>query len=151
MSSPSGIRSVFRSLAKVCESQPADEIASARILVVDDQPILRCAIAEDLAQAGYVVAEAENATDAIALIGAGASYELILTDVDMPGPFNGLQLAEFIKYVSPATRVVVMSGGAHDFEQRTAIDLFLGKPIGHAELRRHVAATLARFEPSASP
>jgi hypothetical protein len=41
-----------------------------------------------------------------------------------------------------------MSGGSHDFEGCAAIDLFLRKPIGNAELLRHVAATLARFAPS---
>lgn len=115
---------------------------SFRILVVDDQSILRCAIADELALAGYEVAQAENATDAIAMIGGGATYELVLTDVDMPGPFNGFHLADFTKYVSPDTRVIVMSGGSHAIEHVSSIDLFVKKPAPSAELRRHIANVL---------
>lgn len=113
-----------------------------RILVVDDQSILRCAIAEELALAGYEVAQAEDATEAIAMIGGGATYELLLTDVDMPGPFNGLQLADFTKYVSPQTRVIVMSGACHEIEHPGSIDLLVKKPIPSAELRRNIAELL---------
>jgi DNA-binding NtrC family response regulator len=115
-----------------------------RILIVDDQQMIRAAIADDLAHEGYDIAQAENATEAIALIGGGASYELILTDIDMPGPFNGLHLAEFVKYVSPTTCVVVMSGGSHPAGHPGAIDLFLAKPTPSIALRRHVADMLGR-------
>ena len=113
-----------------------------RILVVEDQAVIRCALVDELALDGYEVAQAENATDAIMMIGNGATYELVLTDIDMPGPFNGIHLAEFSKYVSPDTRVIVMSGASHAVEHLASIDLFVRKPAPSSELRRQVAKLL---------
>ena len=131
----------LRSKARAVRS--AAPVQPRRILIVEDQPVIRCALAKELALDGYDIAQAANATEAIALIGGGGTYELILTDIDMPGPFNGLQLAEFVKYVSPATCVIVMSGGAHAVDHLGAIDLFVAKPVPSAELRRQVANRLA--------
>jgi DNA-binding NtrC family response regulator len=106
---------------------------------VDDQAVIRCALAEELALDGYEVAQAENATEAIIMICSGGTYELVLTDIDMPGPFNGIHLAEFTKYVSPSTRVIVMSGASHAVDHLSSIDLFVRKPAPSSELRRQVA------------
>lgn len=131
------LRSTVRAVRSAAGAQPR------RILVVEDQPVIRRALAEELALDGYDIAQAGNAAEAIALIEGGGTYELILTDIDMPGPFNGLHLAEYVKYVSPATCVIVMSGGAHAVDCLGTIDLFLAKPVPSAELRRQVANRLA--------
>jgi len=110
---------------------------------VEDQAVIRRALADELALEGYEVAQAENATEAILMIGSGATYELVLTDIDMPGPFNGIHLAEFIKYVSPETRVIVMSGASHAVDQLASIDAFVRKPAPSSELRRQVAKLFA--------
>ena len=114
----------------------------ARILVVDDQPIIRTLLAQDLAEVGYHVWLATDATEAIDLISAGAMFDLVLTDVDMPGAYNGLELAEYVKDVAPRTKVIVISGGSHEPGQMIAIDAFLHKPTTSHALRRHVAQAL---------
>lgn len=113
-----------------------------RILVVDDQPIIRTLFAQDLAELGYHVRLATDAAEAIDLINSGAMFDLVLTDVDMPGPFNGLELAEYVKDVAPRTKVIVISGGAHDPGQTIGIDAFLRKPTTSYALRRYVAQAL---------
>ena len=130
------LRSKVRAAGSAGGGQPR------RILVVEDQAVIRCALVDELALDGYEVAQAENATDAIMMIGNGATYELVLTDIDMPGPFNGIHLAEFSKYVSPDTRVIVMSGASHAVEHLASIDLFVRKPAPSSELRRQVAKLL---------
>ena len=114
----------------------------ARILVVDDQAIIRIHFAQDLAEQGYHVWLATDATEAIDLITSGAMFDLVVTDVDMPGSYNGLELAEFVKDVAPHTKVIVISGGAHECGQTVAIDGFLRKPTTSRALRRHVAQAL---------
>ena len=119
----------------------------ARILVVDDQPIIRIHFAQDLAEEGYHVWLATNAAEAIALISSGTMFDLVVTDVDMPGAYNGLELAEFVKDVAPRTKVIVISGGAHEREGMQAIDGFLQKPTTSRALRRHVAQALESATP----
>ena len=131
------LRSRLRAVRSGAAAQPR------RILVVEDQAIIRRALADELALEGYEVAQAENATEAILMIGSGATYELVLTDIDMPGPFNGIHLAEFTKYVSPETRVIVMSGASHAVDQLASIDAFVRKPAPSSELRRQVAKLFA--------
>jgi CheY-like chemotaxis protein len=119
-----------------------EEAQPSRILVVDDQAFLRTAIAAELSREGYEVDQAADAAQAIAMVSGGATYELVLTDIDMPGPFNGIQLAEFTKYVSPHTRVIVLSGRPRAGEISASIDLYLMKPTASADLRRKVADML---------
>ena len=114
----------------------------ARILVVDDQPIIRIHFAQDLAEQGYHVWLATDATEAIDLISSGTTFGLVVTDVDMPGTYNGLELAEFVKDVAPRTKVIVISGRAHECGQMLAVDGFLRKPTTSRALRRHVAQAL---------
>ena len=118
------------------------EVQPSRILVVDDQAFVRSAIADELSEEGYQVDQAADATQAIAMVSGGATYELVLTDVDMPGPFDGIQLAEFTKYMSPHTRVIVLSGRSRAGEISASIDLYLMKPTASADLRRKVADML---------
>lgn len=114
-----------------------------RILVVDDEPKLRLILAEDLEQDGHLVVQAANATDAIAMICSGAAFDLVLTDIDMPGWFNGMELAEFVREVAPATKIILVSGGGHAAEQLPSVDLFIRKPTTSRHLRTQVALTLS--------
>jgi CheY-like chemotaxis protein len=118
-----------------------------RILVVDDEAITRHLVADDLLGDGYRVWQAANALEALAIIGAELPFDMLLTDVDMPGGLSGIGLVEFVKEIAPATRVIVMSGGSHRAEQMPGIDLFIRKPTTSQKLRHHVARLLELRQP----
>jgi len=69
-----------------------DEQSSPKpILVVDDNDELRYLMSRALEQAGYVVFEARNGTEALALLAERVQIQLLITDVQMPG-LSGLEL-----------------------------------------------------------
>jgi CheY-like chemotaxis protein len=89
--------------------------------------------AEILREAGYVVLEAVDASEAIALIWTGHPLDLVVSDVRMPGQMDGTSLTYAIKVLRPGMPVVLISshldpGVAH------AADAFLSKPISPREL-----------------
>ena len=81
-----------------------------RILVIDDEPIVRLEAREILEDAGYVVKEAASADEALPVLADGATTEAILTDIDMPGTLDGLQLARIVDGLMPEIAIVIMSG-----------------------------------------
>jgi hypothetical protein len=62
------------------------------ILVVDDDPLLRELLADILVDEGFVVIEANNAKRALQQLECFPDVKLLLTDIQMPGEFDGLEL-----------------------------------------------------------
>ena len=104
---------------------------SRRLLVIDDDPIYRTAIASLLQRLGHLVDVAENGFAGLALLGQQA-MDLILTDLMMPG-LTGWDVARLAKTMQPRLPVVLVTGAAHliapDQPQRTWVDAILPKPI----------------------
>jgi PAS domain S-box-containing protein len=88
---------------------PAVEGGHETILVVEDDKLVRDYVLAQLHSLGYVTLDAANATEALALVHAGHAFDLLFTDVIMPG-INGRQLANEILKVRPALRVLFTSG-----------------------------------------
>ena len=80
------------------------------ILVVEDDAIVRNSVTVQLESLGYNVIAAANAQEALALIDAGAAFDLLFTDVIMPGSMNGRRLAEEAVKRRPGLKVVFTSG-----------------------------------------
>lgn len=111
-----------------------------RILVVEDEKAVRAIVGEQLGSLGYDVRLAKDADQALELL-AAHRFDLVLTDVVMPGRLNGRALAEEIKQVWPDTRIVFMSGYSEnallrDGRLESGV-MLLAKP--------HVKADLAKF------
>ena len=84
------------------------EIRQQTVLVVEDEILIRSAIAGVLRDEGVCVIEAMNADEALCVL-QSAAVDLVLTDVTMPGLMDGLDLAERIKATRPALPVVIAS------------------------------------------
>ena len=82
---------------------------SERILVVEDEKAVRAIVGEQLGSLGYDVKLAKDADQALEFLKA-QGFDLVLTDVVMPGRLNGRALAEKVKQAWPDTRIVFMSG-----------------------------------------
>lgn len=110
------------------------------ILVVDDQILIRMALANHLEECGYTVLEAENAADAIKLLQKHFEIAVVFTDVNMPGEMDGLGLAKWVIENRPRTAVMVASGHA---AKDVAIKELCGaraftKPYSFDELTNHI-------------
>ena len=59
---------------------------------------------------GYVTLDAANAAEALAIVEAGNEFDLLFTDVIMPGAMNGRQLANELQRRKPGLKVLFTSG-----------------------------------------
>ena len=81
-----------------------------RILLVEDDDLVREHVAKQLTGLGYRVATASNGDEALALFEGDRDFDLLFTDVVMPGGINGRQLAKSILALSPDLPVLFTSG-----------------------------------------
>ena len=81
-----------------------------KILVVEDEPLIRLGLASVIEEAGYDVLEAVNADEAVRQLEKHDDVSLVLTDVDMPGSMDGIKLAHYVRGKWPPIQLVVISG-----------------------------------------
>lgn len=81
-----------------------------KILVVEDEPLIRFGMVSLAEESGYVAFEASNADDAIRLIEREIDIAVVITDVDMPGSMDGIRLAHFVRHRWPPIKLIVISG-----------------------------------------
>jgi CheY-like chemotaxis protein len=103
------------------------------VLVVEDEILVLVAAIADLEAAGFIVHEASNADDALALLERHESIRAVFTDIQMPGTMSGLELARLVHVRWPAVKVLVTSGNAlYGADDLAWGDQFFRKPY-HAE------------------
>ena len=128
--------------------EPAIEAAMPtrlkRILVVEDQPQVRTHVEKTLARLGYAVASAQDAAAALTMLKHGEAFDLLFTDIIMPGGMNGQELGEAALQLAPQMKILYTSGyPAAAFEhlglkEQKSIN-FLSKPYKTVELQRMLA------------
>ena len=121
-----------------------------RILVVDDDQIMRDVLSLMLGAEGHEVYVARSGEEALAMLDAGhGSFSVVLSDMHMPG-LHGVALAERLTAAIAGTGVLVgMSGSAPGPEEIQAFDAFLQKPFATEEFAR--AVEQAGSLPAAKP
>ncbi|HEV7276550.1 MAG TPA: response regulator [Devosiaceae bacterium] len=112
------------------------------VLVVEDEPLVRMETVDMVEAAGYLVVEAANADEAIAILESRSDIRLVLTDIDMPGSIDGSKLAHAVRKRWPPIPIVVVSGKSvvddSDLPENT---MFYSKPYDRAV----VTGTLGRL------
>ncbi len=124
--------------------RPVSQRGSERILLVEDDPLVRASVKGQLVSLGYEVVEAGDGEAALAVLAsADPPFDLMLTDIVMPGSYNGRALADEAARRWPRLRCVFMSGyteSAVVHHGRLDPDvLLLAKPF-----RRHELAQILR-------
>ena len=116
-----------------------------RILVVEDEKSMRDLLALTLRKEGYAVETVESGVRAKEVLAGNAQYDLIVTDISMPG-MTGLELLRHVREAAPDTAVILMTAFG---SKQTAIDAlnqgasyYVEKPFDLDELRRAVRARL---------
>ena len=81
--------------------------ASAVVLIVEDEALLRELAVEFVEDAGFVALEAGDAEQAIALLEARSDIAVLFTDINMRGSMDGLELARAVHDRWPPVRIIV--------------------------------------------
>jgi signal transduction histidine kinase/PAS domain-containing protein/ActR/RegA family two-component response regulator len=136
--------------SKASASLPEVEVGvvqggSELVLLVDDDPMVRPQVARLLHSLGYRVTEAASGDEALSLIADPHEFDLLITDVAMPGRLNGVQLVREIEQRGLFLPHILVSGYSGGTEAAAAEqDLrILRKPFGKSELARSVRRALA--------
>jgi putative two-component system response regulator len=118
----------------------------SRILVIDDEQVIRSLMVEILESDGHDVAGAETAERALALLDV-EEFDLVVSDVVMPG-LSGLELLETVRARHALLPVVLVTGaGTYDTLSQALMRGAAGlvtKPFAHAELKSAVGHALDR-------
>jgi len=88
------------------------EVVAARdpvILVVEDEVLIRISVSDFLRNEGFTVIEAGDAREALSMLRAHADIALVLTDINMSGVMEGLDLIRKIRQSYPAIKVIAAS------------------------------------------
>jgi two-component system, response regulator PdtaR len=112
---------------------PEAQKSPACVLVVEDEILIRVLIADELRAEGFSVVEAATAEEALSYFQAGVQVDLALSDIELPGAVNGIDLIRRLRARAPNLLTVLTSGhtpGVHEAEA------FLPKPY---DVRQAVA------------
>lgn len=81
-----------------------------KVLVVEDEPLLRMMAVDVVADAGFEAIEAKDADEAVRILEARDDIVIIFTDIDMPGSMDGMKLAAAVHDRWPPIHIIVTSG-----------------------------------------
>jgi PAS domain S-box-containing protein len=126
---------------------PAVQGGNEKILVVEDDKLVRDYVLTQLHSLGYSTLDAANAAQAQAIVEAGNEFDLLFTDVIMPGAMNGRQLANELRKSKPGLKVLFTSGYTenaiiHHGRLDTGV-LLLAKPYRKSDMAVMIRKALA--------
>jgi PAS domain S-box-containing protein len=135
-------------LSLVTEAASVAEIEGGHetILVVEDDRLVREYVLTQLRSLGYVTLDAANAAEALAIVRAEHRFDLLFTDVIMPGTMNGRQLADAALMLRPDMKVLFTSGYTENaIIHHGRLDsgvLLLAKPYRKSDMARMIRTAL---------
>ena len=116
------------------------------ILVVEDDRLVKDYVLAQLHSLGYATLDAANAAEALALVKQGRKFDLLFTDVIMPGTMNGRQLADRLLMDDPGLKVLFTSGYTENaIIHHGRLDsgvLLLAKPYRKSDMARMIRQAL---------
>lgn len=127
------------------------------VLLVEDEPIIRMAVADHIRGVGYTVIEAGSGDRAMDIIRSGKSVDIIVTDVQMPGQHDGVALALWARRTAPHIRLIIVSGatsGSVAFDVLGEEGRIIPKPFKYEEIVERIRELLAKPDspsPSSTP
>ncbi len=145
---------LFRAQDAVAEQEPVREepperqVGKARILLAEDEYDVRKVLAHTLSRAGYELVEVPSGDAAFETFKQSPDFDLLLTDIVMPGTLQGTELASAIRCMAPELPVIFLSGYAADTVEAGAAgelrDIRLSKPVARNELVAAIEDSLGR-------
>ena len=109
-----------------------DHPRSLRVLIVDDEPLIRWSLAQTLGDAGHAVTEAGDGAGAIRAVSDSAPFDVALLDFRLPDS-NDLRLLSQLRRMAPAMRMILMTAFSTPEVVKDALELgavcVLSKPM----------------------
>jgi two-component sensor histidine kinase/CheY-like chemotaxis protein len=110
---------------------------TAKVLVVEDEMMLRMRAVDIVEDAGFTPIEAVNGDDAFAILESRSDIDLLFTDIQMPGTMDGLKLAHAVHARWPSIKIMLVSGQVTPSETEKPVNSrFYGKPL---EVKKMIA------------
>jgi CheY-like chemotaxis protein len=131
-----------RAVAGVVDEAALDARSASQgmVLLVEDNEDVAAGIAAVLETFGCEVHHEATADRALDVLSAGETFELVLSDVQMPGKLSGVDLAERVRLSWPKQKIVLMTGYADELERARHIGVaILAKPFNIDELHALVS------------
>ena len=123
------------------------------ILLVEDETLIRLIMAEELAEAGFEVRQAETGDQAAALIETAPYYfSLLVTDIHLPGTLDGIGLARLVRAQRPDIPIIYTTGrpdALGDVGRLGEKDVLVAKPFTPSHLLAVVHRVLGAGRASA--
>jgi DNA-binding response OmpR family regulator len=114
------------------------------ILVVEDEPMIRLDLIDELCRVGFTVREAATADAACEMLLGTCDVHLVVTDIRMPGRLNGIGLAKWIKETRPHVPVVFVSGEVTARDLPRISDAAFVKPLDYRRFVRRIRELLSK-------
>ena len=105
-----------------------------RVLVVEDEVVLRMSTTDMLERLGCFVRAVGTGEEALDLLGRGEGFELLLTDLGLPG-MSGSELADRVRGQFPTMPIIVASGYGRTGAPKEGVQ-FIGKPYSSIDLQQ---------------
>jgi signal transduction histidine kinase/DNA-binding response OmpR family regulator len=120
-------------------STPVQTVAvKHKVLVVEDEALIRMTTLDMLADLQIAHAEAGNGPEALAMLAGDAEIDVLLTDLGLPG-MSGMQLVQEARKLRPNLAVIVASGYSTESAASLERVLYLGKPFNLNQLKDIIA------------
>jgi len=130
---------------------PAGQDVPAVILVVEDDWLLRQAMASEMRNAGWHVLEASTGEAALSLPEQVGQIDLVVTDIRLAGEMTGWDVAQGFRSRYSDLPVVYVSGNTVDSARMVSRSTFLGKPCAPSDLMRACRRALDSTSTGVSP
>lgn len=126
--------------------QSAEYAAPPKVLLVEDEDILRAAFARILTRSGFAVEAFGSGGAALEVLQQRSNFDAIITDLEMPG-MNGIELLRFVRRLDEDVPLIVVTGNPSLMSAISTVELggfrYLLKPINPDELRDTVRSATA--------
>jgi two-component sensor histidine kinase/DNA-binding response OmpR family regulator len=124
-----------------------------KVLVVEDEMLLRMRAVDIVEDAGFTPIEAASADEALAILESRSDVDLLFTDIQMPGSIDGLKLAHAVHERWPSIKIILVSGKLTPTDSERPTDSrFFGKPLEVnkmiAEIQEMIGQGALKFIPS---
>jgi CheY-like chemotaxis protein len=105
------------------------------VLVAEDEPIILAGVVLELEAAGFAVISAHDAQDALRKFEDHPEVTALFADIRMPGPLDGLSLANIVSRLRPSVQLILTSGGKKPVPRKMPLGAsFLPKPYNSMSL-----------------
>ena len=118
------------------ESEPDNASAASSVLLVEDNEDVAAGLAAVLEVFGCTVRHEITADRAFEVLNQGSTFDLVLSDIQMPGKRTGIDLAELVRKLWPAQKIALMTGYADELDRAKHVGVrVLSKPFNIDDLQ----------------